>query len=92
MRRFGSTRASLAPTAILVLTLAVAFAAAPTATAWAADPSPGASPLLIDPLDPRAGSGANRVGAPLLAAAVVIVIGALAALATAVFVRLTQRQ
>lgn len=90
MRRIGWMRASRAPTAILVLTLAAAALAAVSATtAWAADPSPSAAPPFIDPLDPRAGEGASQVGAPFLAAVVVIVIGVLAALATAAFVRLT---
>ena len=56
----------------------------------AADPTPGASGLLIDPLDPRAGAGANRVGAPLLALVAVLGIGSIAAIATAVYVRVTR--
>lgn len=48
--------------------------------------------MLIDPLDPRAeGEGPGVVGAPLLAALAVLALGAVAAIATAVYVRLTQR-
>ncbi len=56
----------------------------------AVDPTPGASGVLIDPLDPRAGGGANRVGAPLLAMLAVIGIGAAAAVVTGLYVRLTR--
>jgi hypothetical protein len=82
--------------ALTFMALVVAFAAASTLTAAAADPSPGSSPapsgLLIDPLDPRAGAGANRVGAPLLALVAVLVIGVAAAAATAIYVRLVRAQ
>jgi hypothetical protein len=51
------------------------------------------SPILIDPLDPRAeGEGPGLVGDPLLALGFVIVLGLLAAGAAALFVRLTQRR
>jgi hypothetical protein len=60
-----------------------------------ADPSlgatPGASPVIIDPLDPRAGEGANRVGAPFLALVVVVFLGITTAAATVVYVRLARR-
>jgi hypothetical protein len=83
------------------MTLVVALTAPSTLTAAAADPvvalqlpSPGASPVptgvLIDPLDPRAGAGANRVGAPLLALAAVLGIGVVAAALTAVYVRVVR--
>lgn len=71
--------------AVLVLTLSAT-------AALAADPTPAASGLLIDPLDPRAGAGANRVGAPLLALIAVIAIGAAAAVVTGLYVRLTRAQ
>lgn len=66
---------------LLVLTAAIVLAA---------DPSPLPSPVLIDPLDPRAGAGANRVGTPLLAIVVVVGAGLLAFAATALYVRLTR--
>jgi hypothetical protein len=73
---------------IALLTLAIVFAGLLVPTALGADPSP----MLIDPLDPRAeGEGPGVVGAPLLAALAVLALGALAALATAVYVRLTHR-
>jgi hypothetical protein len=51
-----------------------------------------ASPMLIDPLDPRAeGEGPGLVGAPLVAALAVIALGIAAAVATALYIRLTQR-
>jgi hypothetical protein len=46
-----------------------------------------ASPLLIDPLDPRSGESANAIGSPFLAALAVVGLGALAAGATVLFVR-----
>jgi hypothetical protein len=49
------------------------------------------SPILIDPLDPRAeGEGPGLVGDPLLAALIVLVLGLLAAAAAALYVRLTR--
>ena len=74
----------------VALALAVIFLALSAATVLAADPTPAASGFLIDPLDPRAGAGANRVGAPLLALVAVIVIGAAAAAVTALYVRVTR--
>ncbi|CAN5861418.1 hypothetical protein BH24CHL6_BH24CHL6_08990 [soil metagenome] len=51
------------------------------------------SPILIDPLDPRAeGEGPGLVGDPLLALAFVLALGLLAAAAAVLFVRLTQRR
>ena len=65
-----------------------------TATALAAEPTPTPlpSPVLMDPLDPRAGEGASLVGAPLLAFAVIVGVGVLAAAATVLFVRLSTRR
>ena len=76
--------------AVLALTL-TSIAACATGRPAATGPSPVASPVLIDPLDPRAGEGPNRVGAPLLALLVVVGLGVAAAAATVVFVRLTRR-
>jgi hypothetical protein len=57
-------------------------------------PSPASSPgpVLIDPLDPRAGAGASMVGAPLLALLVVVGAGIAVAIATFAYVRLTARR
>jgi hypothetical protein len=83
-----SLRLAPAGPSIALLTLAIVFAGLLVPTALGADPSP----MLIDPLDPRAeGEGPGVVGAPLLAALAVLALGALAALATAVYVRLTHR-
>ena len=61
----------------------------------AADPSPaatpGASPVLVDPLDPRAGEGASQVGAPLTSILFVFLIGTVSVVATVAFVRVTRR-
>ena len=57
----------------------------------AADPT-ASPPILIDPLDPRAGEGASLVGAPLLALLVVVGVGILAAAATLAYVRLVSRR
>jgi hypothetical protein len=75
---------------LTVAVLLVVLTVASTVSALAADPSPAASGVLIDPLDPRAGAGANRVGAPLLALGAVVAIGVLAAVVTAVYVRLKE--
>ena len=75
---------------IVSLTAAPALGAEPSPSA---DPSPAPSPpVLIDPLDPRAGAGANRVGAPLLALVVVLAAGAIAAAGTVAYVRVTRRR
>jgi hypothetical protein len=64
------------------MALAMAF----FTTALAGEPSP----LLIDPLDPRAeGEGAGLVGDPLLALVVVVALGLLAVAVAALYVRLT---
>jgi hypothetical protein len=75
---------------LITLALVTLLLAASAATVAAQGPTPAASGLLIDPLDPRAGAGANRVGAPLLALVAVLVIGSVAALATAFYVRVTR--
>lgn len=74
----------------LALALAVLILALTATAVLAADPTPAAGGLLIDPLDPRAGAGANRVGAPLLAMIAVIIIGAATAGVTGLYVRLTR--
>lgn len=62
---------------------ALALALATAVPVLAADPTPAptpvASPVLIDPLDPRAGEGASSIGAPLLALLVVVGMGVTAA-------------
>jgi hypothetical protein len=77
---------------LVTLALVALLTTASALTVVAADPTPtpGPSGLLIDPLDPRAGAGANRVGAPLLALVAVIGIGVVAAIATAFYVRVTR--
>jgi len=74
----------------VALVLAIVLVALVTVTAFAADPTPEASGLLIDPLDPRAGAGANRVGAPFLALVAVVAIGLISALATAIYIRFSR--
>jgi len=71
----------------VALALAVLLLALCATTVLAADPTPAASGFLIDPLDPRAGGGANRTGAPLVALFAVIVVGAVAATLTALYLR-----
>jgi hypothetical protein len=79
----------------LAMLFVFALIAAANAPVLGADPSPaatpGASPVLVDPLDPRGGAAAGRMGSPLLAAAGVIVIGLGAASATFVYVRFVRR-
>lgn len=74
----------------VALALAVLFLVLSATTVLAVDPTPAATGLLIDPLDPRAGSGANRVGAPLLALVAVIAIGFVTAAVTAIYMRVTR--
>lgn len=74
----------------VALALAVLCLAVTAVTVLAADPTAQPSGLLIDPLDPRAGAGANRTGAPLAALVAVIGIGLVAAVATALYVRVTK--
>lgn len=74
----------------VALAFAVLILALSATAVQAVDPTPVASGILIDPLDPRAGAGASRIGAPLLALIAVIGIGAVAALVTGLYVRLTR--
>jgi hypothetical protein len=74
--------------AVGVAVVATALAAPVLAASPSLGPSPVPSPIIIDPLDPRAGGGAPLVGAPGLAFIVVLGAGVLAALATLAFVRL----
>jgi hypothetical protein len=75
--------------------LTIALTLFSLAPVYAVDPSPaispGPSPVLVDPLDPRAGGGAPSVGAPFAALVVVVGVGALAAAATFAFVRVTRK-
>ncbi len=82
----GLVSAVILALALTLCALAPVYAADPTAAA-----NPGASPVLVDPLDPRAGEGASKVGAPLLAVVLVLGIGTFAAVATFAFVRVTRR-
>ncbi len=86
----GIATASLRLLAASVLaTLWLSFAV-PT---FAQSPTPGTSPVLIDPLDPRAGDeSVNTVGAPLLAVIVVVASGALVAAGTFAYIKLTARR
>lgn len=71
--------------------LALALLVTPwlAAAALAVEPSP----VLIDPLDPRAdGEGPGLVGSPILAALAVVAIGLLAAAVTALYVRFLARR
>jgi len=77
-------------TVLLSLTLTLVVAPLALAQSPTAVPGPGASPILIDPLDPRAGEGASQVGAPFLALVVVIVTGLAAAGLTFGYVRLVR--
>ena len=54
--------------------------------------SPAPSPVLVDPLDPRAGAGASQVGAPFLALIVVVGAGLATAAITIGYVRLSGRR
>jgi hypothetical protein len=77
---------------LVLASLAAAIAVSLSATAvLAASPSPQASPLFVDPLDPRAGSGASPIGSPLLAAIVVIGAAIAVSVATTLYVRWTAR-
>lgn len=82
------------------LLLAIMLLLALAGTALGADPSAlpsstptvGPAPILIDPLDPRAGDGPSPVGAPLLAFVAVFGLGILVAAATFGYVRLAARR
>lgn len=87
---FGIATVSLRLLAITILATVWLSFAVPT---FAQTPTPGASPVLIDPLDPRAGDETvNTVGAPLLAVIVVVASGALVAAGTFAYVKLTARR
>jgi hypothetical protein len=89
----SGARRRVAAAAVLVLVgfslLALAAGLALAGPALGASPSPAPSPVLIDPLDPRAGAGASMTGAPLVALLAVVGGGLLAAGATIAYVRLT---
>lgn len=71
------------------LSLAVLVVASLATAVQAAEPSP----VLIDPLDPRAeGEGPGVVGSPLLVALAVVALGLAAAGIAAVYVRLSERR
>lgn len=74
----------------IALAIAILCLALSIVTVLAADPTPSASGLLIDPLDPRAGSGANQVGAPLVALLATVALGAVTAVLTAIYIRLSR--
>ena len=79
--------------ALAVMALVTAVTAISVSTVLAQNPSSAVSPaptVFIDPLDPRAGAGANRVGAPLVALLAVVGIGVAAAVVTAVYVRVVR--
>ena len=78
----------IAAAVLLAAALLQAFALPAFAASPSVAPTPLPTPVLIDPLDPRAGSSASMVGAPLLAALGVIVVGLLVGLATLGYVRL----
>jgi hypothetical protein len=79
--------------AIALALAIVAFSASTTLAAGPlnqAGPTPTPPPVFVDPLDPRAGAGANRVGAPLLALVAVVGVGFAAAALTLVYIRVTK--
>ncbi|HWH24298.1 MAG TPA: hypothetical protein VNW68_05320 [Candidatus Limnocylindria bacterium] len=97
MRLAARDRRRLATVTMLLLAAGAVFLLAALASlllGWALPPPVAGqepSPMLIDPLDPRAGDGGATIGAPLLAALVVIAIGLAATIATLVYVRLARR-
>jgi hypothetical protein len=86
----GSNRVYFLRALSVALALAMLCVALSAVTVFAQNPTPAPSGVLIDPLDPRAGSGANRVGAPLLALVAVIGIGAGAAIVTALYIKVVR--
>jgi len=94
LARGARQRVAVAAVLVLIGASLVALAAglAVAVPVLGASPSPAPSPLLVDPLDPRAGAGASLVGAPLLALVAVVALGVVAALATLAYVRLTVRR
>jgi hypothetical protein len=75
--------------------VALALTLGALAPVYAADPTPaataGASPVFLDELDPRAGEGASRGGAPFLALLIVVGLGTTVAAATFVYARMSRR-
>lgn len=81
----------LLPAVLLALILTLVAHAPVRAADPTPAPSPIASPVLIDPLDPRAGDGTNGVGTPFLAIVFVFSVGAMTVMATFAFVKVTRR-
>lgn len=79
---------------VFAVLVALALTAAIAAPVLGADPTPaptpGASPVLIDPLDPRAGAGTNELGSPFEAIIVVLCVGVLTVAGTLFYVRMTR--
>jgi len=75
---------------LLVASILVTLWLTLTVPAMAQTPTPIAPPVLIDPLDPRAGESVNVVGAPLLAVVVVVASGALVAAGTIAYVKFSR--
>jgi hypothetical protein len=74
---------------MIALGVGLLFATLLNSAALGAEPSP----VLIDPLDPRAeGEGPGIAGQPLLAALVVLTLGLLAAGAAALYVSIGRRR
>ena len=81
----GLVTTVLVSLALVLSVSGAALAQEPSATVGAQP-----TPVLIDPLDPRAGEGASQVGAPLLALIVVIFVGVAAAGLTYLYVRVVR--
>lgn len=90
-RRRVAAAGILVAMGLLFLVLAAGTFFTGVALGASPDPTPQPSPVLVDPLDPRAGAGANQVGAPFLALLVVVGAGIAAAAATYGYVRLSAR-
>jgi hypothetical protein len=76
---------------LLTMVLALSTHSPVRAADPSATPSVGPSPVLVDPLDPRAGEGASKVGAPFLALVVVVGLGLATIVGTYLIVRVTHR-
>jgi hypothetical protein len=81
----------LVTTIALIIALTLALPGGALAQEPTPGPTAGSSPILIDPLDPRAGDGASQVGAPLVALLVVVLAGLAAFVVTFAYVRLVRR-